>query len=50
MNHNSEDIDTPAGIEDEDTELDYIEPKQRNKVLDYIGKLCSSFLLLFKFR
>ena len=27
MNHNSEDIDTPAVIEDEETELDYIEPK-----------------------
>ena len=32
MNHNSEDIDTPAVIEDEETELDYIEPKNTNKL------------------
>jgi len=51
MNHNSEDIDTPAVIEDEETELDYIEPKNTNKLtyaIEYIAKLCSEFFLLFK--
>ena len=51
MNHNSEDIDTPAVIEDEETELDYIEPKNTNKLtyaIEYIAKLCSKFFLLFK--
>ena len=51
MNHNSEDIDTPAVIEDEETELDYIEQKNTNKLtyaIEYIAKLCSKFFLLFK--